>query len=106
MRLLSDVPARLYGLRDRGRLVPGAYADVVVLDPATIGHGAVRTRNDLPGGASRLYADAVGVGHVLVNGTEIVRDGDFTDAAARTGAALGPRHRHGARRVGLGRAVA
>lgn len=80
VRLLSDVPARLYGLRDRGRLVQGAYADVVVLDPATIGHGAVRTRDDLPGGASRLYADATGIGHVLVNGTEIVRDGAFTGA--------------------------
>ncbi len=80
VRLLSDVPARLYGLRDRGRLVAGHFADVVVLDPATIGHGAVRTRDDLPGGASRLYADAIGVRHVLVNGSEIVRDGEFTGA--------------------------
>ncbi len=80
VRLLTDVPARLYGLRDRGRLVPGAFADVVVFDPTAIGHGPVRTHDDLPGGASRLYADAVGVGHVLVNGTEIVREGDFTGA--------------------------
>ena len=80
VRLLTDVPARLYGLRDRGRLVPGGFADVVVFDPTAIGHGPVRTRDDLPGGASRLYADAVGVEHVLVNGTEIVREGDFTGA--------------------------
>ena len=80
VRQLTDIPARLYGLRDRGRLVPGAYADVVVLDPTAIGHGAVRTRDDLPGGASRLYAEATGIGHVLVNGTEIVRDGEFTGA--------------------------
>ena len=103
VRLLTDVPARLYGLRDRGRLVVGGFADVVVFDPATIGHGAVRTRDDLPGGASRLYADAVGVGHVLVNGTEIVRDGEFTGAVPGKRAAFGPRHRHGARGVGLGR---
>jgi N-acyl-D-aspartate/D-glutamate deacylase len=81
VRQLTDIPARLYGLRDRGRLVPGAHADVVVFDPTTIGHGAVRTRDDLPGGASRLYAEATGVCHVLVNGTEIARDGSFTGAA-------------------------
>jgi N-acyl-D-aspartate/D-glutamate deacylase len=80
VRQLTDIPARLYGLRDRGRLVPGSFADVVVFDPATIGHRAIRTRDDLPGGASRLYAEAVGVQHVLVNGTEIVRNGEFTDA--------------------------
>ncbi len=78
VRQLTDIPARLYGLRDRGRLVPGAFADIVVFDPTTIGHEAVRTRDDLPGGASRLYAEAVGVNHVLVNGTEIVRHGAFT----------------------------
>jgi N-acyl-D-aspartate/D-glutamate deacylase len=86
VRQLTDLPARLYGLRDRGRLVPGAWADVVVLDPTTIGHGPVRTRKDLPGGSSRLYAEAEGVGHVLVNGTEIVRHGTFTEA--RPGALL------------------
>jgi N-acyl-D-aspartate/D-glutamate deacylase len=80
VRQLTDVPARFYGLRDRGRLVPGSFADVVVFDPATIGHGALRTRDDLPGGASRLYADATGVRHVLVNGTEIAREGEFTGA--------------------------
>ena len=78
IRQLTDIPARLYGLRDRGRLVPGAYADVAVFDPASIGHGAVRTRSDLPGGASRLYAEATGMEHVLVNGVEIVRGTAFT----------------------------
>ncbi len=78
VRQLTDVPARLYGLRNRGRLVPGTYADVVVFDPSSIGHDAVRTRDDLPGGASRLYAEATGVCNVFVNGTEIARAGAFT----------------------------
>jgi N-acyl-D-aspartate/D-glutamate deacylase len=80
IRQLTDIPARLYGLRDRGRLTPGGWADVVVLDPARVGHGVTRTRDDLPGGASRLYAEAEGIEHVLVNGTEIVRSGEFTGA--------------------------
>jgi N-acyl-D-aspartate/D-glutamate deacylase len=80
VRLLTDIPARLYGLRGRGRLVSGSFADVVVLDPTTVGHRPLRTRDDLPGGASRLYAEATGVCHVFVNGTEIARDGEFTGA--------------------------
>ncbi len=80
IRQLTDIPARLYGVRDRGRLAEGMWADVVVFDPESIGHGTVRTRDDLPGGDSRLYAEAVGVEHVLVNGEEIARKGEFTGA--------------------------
>jgi N-acyl-D-aspartate/D-glutamate deacylase len=77
---LSDVPARLYGLRGRGRLEPGFFADVVLFDPETVGPLPERTRDDLPGGASRLYAEATGIERVLVNGEEIVLNGAFTDA--------------------------
>jgi N-acyl-D-aspartate/D-glutamate deacylase len=80
IRQLTDVPARLYGLRDRGRLAEGWWADVVVLDPERVGHGPERTRDDLPGGAGRLYAEGVGIEHVFVNGEEIVRAGSFTGA--------------------------
>jgi N-acyl-D-aspartate/D-glutamate deacylase len=78
VRLLSDVPARLYGLRDRGRVAEGWFADLVVFDPATVGPGPERTRDDLPGGAARLFADARGVAHVIVNGRPIVEAGRFT----------------------------
>ncbi|MBO0864781.1 MAG: amidohydrolase family protein, partial [Mycobacterium sp.] len=43
VRLITDVPARLYGLRDRGRIVPGWHADLVLFDPATVDHGPERT---------------------------------------------------------------
>jgi N-acyl-D-aspartate/D-glutamate deacylase len=75
---LTDVPARLYGIHDRGRVAEGWWADLVLFDPTRVGHGPERTRDDLPGGASRLYAEAEGIEHVIVNGTEIVRGGEFT----------------------------
>jgi N-acyl-D-aspartate/D-glutamate deacylase len=77
---LTDAPARLYGFKRRGRLEPGWCADVVVFDADAIGHGPVHSRYDLPAGARRLYAEAQGVDHVLVNGVEIVRRGKRTDA--------------------------
>jgi N-acyl-D-aspartate/D-glutamate deacylase len=77
---LTQVPAQLYGLRDRGVLRDGAWADLVVFDPSRVAPRPERTRSDLPGGASRLVAEADGFAHVLVNGTEIVADGAFTGA--------------------------
>lgn len=84
INLVTDVPAQLYGLRQRGRITEGWHADVVVFDPATIGSHQVGMKVDLPGGAARLYAEADGVDHVLVNGTAIVRDGKLTDARGGT----------------------
>ena len=84
VRLITDVPAQLYGLKERGRIAEGWRADVVVLDPDTVASKPVYTRWDVPGGASRVYAEAVGIDHVLVNGTEIVTEGEFTGARPGT----------------------
>ena len=84
IHFLTGSPAALYGLRDRGRLAAGAHADVVVLDPATIGPGPVHTRFDLPGGAGRIYGEAEGIAHVLVNGVPAVEGGDVLDARPGT----------------------
>jgi N-acyl-D-aspartate/D-glutamate deacylase len=84
INLLTDVPARLYGLTERGRLEEGWHADVVVIDPETVGAQEVRMRFDLPTGAPRLYGGADGIDHVIVNGTEIVDHGEFTEARPGT----------------------
>ncbi len=86
MRQLSDVPARLYGLRGRGRIEEGACADLVLFDPERVAPGPVHTRRDLPGGAARLYAEAEGIERVLVGGRTIVHEGRFRDE--RPGAVL------------------
>jgi N-acyl-D-aspartate/D-glutamate deacylase len=84
IRLMTDVPARLYGLRDRGRVEQGCFADLVLFDPDTVGHGPVHTRTDLPAGAPRLFATATGIEHVFVNGAEILRAGEHTGALPGT----------------------
>jgi N-acyl-D-aspartate/D-glutamate deacylase len=78
---LTDVPAQLYGLRNRGRLVEGAQADIVIFDESSIARGALVTQYDLPGGAGRLYAEPVGIAHVLVNGGRVVTDGRLAEGS-------------------------
>ena len=58
VRQITDVPARLYGLRDRGRVAEGWTADLVVFDPDRRRQRPAQARHDLPGGGERLYAEA------------------------------------------------
>ena len=84
VRLLTDVPARLFGLRERGRIAEGWHADLVVFDPDTVGTEPALERHDLPAGGLRLYAESVGIEHVLVAGQAIVEHGKLTDALPGT----------------------
>jgi N-acyl-D-aspartate/D-glutamate deacylase len=84
VQLMTQAPAQLFGLRDRGELRPGAYADVVMFDPSTVATDEVRLLDDLPGGSARLYADSIGVHRVIVNGTTVVTDGKDTGALPGT----------------------
>jgi N-acyl-D-aspartate/D-glutamate deacylase len=69
----SGLAARRFGLKDRGVIAPGNFADVVVFDAARIG-----TRSDYHQPAQ----PPEGIRHVLVNGAFAVRDGALTGAAA------------------------
>ncbi len=75
---LTGQPAAIYGIRERGLIVPGAWADLLLFDPATVGRSAARRAADLPAGAERLVTDPLGVHGVWVNGTRIIG----TDAQA------------------------
>ena len=77
---ITDMPARFFGLKGRGRLAPGWCADIVVFDPATVRTDKVALRPDMPAGQSRLYAGATGIDHVLVNGVVIASAGQLTGA--------------------------
>jgi N-acyl-D-aspartate/D-glutamate deacylase len=80
VRQLTEIPAQLLGLKERGLVKEGWVADLVVFDPDRIGATEAYIRNDLPGAEMRLYADPIGVDHVIVNGTPIVEDGKHTGA--------------------------
>jgi N-acyl-D-aspartate/D-glutamate deacylase len=84
VEMMTDVPARLYGLRERGRIEPGYFADVFVFDPETVSSGPARRVWDLPGDSLRLTASSTGVRRVLVNGVVTVADGESTGALPGT----------------------
>ena len=77
---MTDVPARLFGLRDRGRIAEGMHADIVVFDADEIGATDVELVFDLPGEGRRLWSEATGIRRVMVNGVTTVIDGTATDA--------------------------
>jgi N-acyl-D-aspartate/D-glutamate deacylase len=71
IQLMSSASAASYGLIDRGTLEEGSLADVVVFDPDTVQDGPLQRVSDLPGGARRLFSDAIGIDYVIVNGVPI-----------------------------------
>ncbi|GHE80697.1 amidohydrolase [Streptomyces longispororuber] len=74
VKMLTDDPARLFGLRDRGRIAEGHHADLVLFDPETVAAGTATLVHDLPGDSPRLDSKAIGVRAVWVNGTVVIRD--------------------------------
>jgi N-acyl-D-amino-acid deacylase len=68
---LSALPADNLGLRERGRLTPGHYADIVIFDPATIQDHAT---------FEKPHQFATGMRHVFVNGVHVLKDGEHTGA--------------------------
>ncbi|MEU7485633.1 D-aminoacylase [Streptomyces sp. NPDC042319] len=84
VQMLTDAPARLFGLRDRGRIAEGYHADLVLFDPARIDAGPATLVHDLPGDSPRLDSRALGVVSVRVNGVQTLRDDELTGAVPGT----------------------
>ncbi|MEU9200993.1 D-aminoacylase [Streptomyces sp. NPDC048332] len=84
VKMLTDDPARLFGLRDRGRVEEGFHADLVLFDPERIDAGPATLVHDLPGDSPRLDSKALGIVSVRVNGVETLRDDKVTGAVPGT----------------------
>ncbi len=78
IEMMTDRPARHYGLRQRGRIAEGFHADLVVFDPDTVGTNPTELVDDLPGGGERLTASSQGIDYVFVAGVEVVTRGEVT----------------------------
>ncbi|WP_200308632.1 N-acyl-D-amino-acid deacylase family protein [Streptomyces adelaidensis] len=80
VKMLTDDPARLFGLRERGRIAEGWHADLVLFDPERVDAAKATLVQDLPGDSPRLDSKAIGVRAVWVNGVEAIRDDAVTGA--------------------------
>ncbi len=71
VRRLSALPATNLGLDHRGLVKEGMFADIVAFDPATIADHAT---------FDKPHQYATGMKHVFVNGVQVIKDGEHTDA--------------------------
>jgi len=80
IRLMSFVPAYHWGLRGRGMLREGNYADVIVFDPNRVTPQLPVLAHDLPAGARRLKQKCDGMLATVVNGRVVLKNNEHTGA--------------------------
>src|SRR4051794_6689442 len=78
-RLTSDT-ADLFGIANRGRLTPGSFADVNVIDFDSLDMPAPSYVRDFPHGAGRYVQGSTGYDYTLVNGQVFMDHGEHTGA--------------------------
>ena len=84
VRRLSSDTADFIGYRDRGRVVPGGFADLNVIDLDALGLPVPEIVHDFPGGVARFVQGATGYEHTVVNGVPFMERGEHTgDLAGR-----------------------
>ncbi|HUB15318.1 MAG TPA: amidohydrolase family protein [Acetobacteraceae bacterium] len=77
---LTGRTALMHDMHDRGFVTQGMVADLVVFDPDTIASKPRVPVADMPAGGWRVKRDAIGIDHVIVNGTVLLDNGELTDA--------------------------
>ena len=86
---LTGQPAKLFGIQNRGLVREGYAADLMLFDPATVARGPKKRAHDLPAGAARLTASAVGLHGVWINGAQVTDTKGFcADPKSRPGQVL------------------
>ena len=79
IKRMTSASAERFGLTATGSLEPGKAADMVLFDPATI--------SDSTPEGSQPAGRPTGIGHVFINGAQVVKDGAYIDGV-RAGRAL------------------
>jgi N-acyl-D-amino-acid deacylase len=69
IRSMTSLPASVYGMKDRGVIRPGAWADVLIIDPAKVRD--VATYQD-------PHQMSEGIEYAMVNGVIVKEPGSFT----------------------------
>ena len=80
VRKLTFMVASIFGLHDRGLIIRGMAADLVLFDPATVRECEPEMVQDLPANEKRFIQKAVGIEMTLVNGEVLVEKGNHTGA--------------------------
>jgi len=77
---LTGKTALMHDITDRGFIGAGKIADITIFDPDTIASKPREPTATLPAGGIEVKRGAVGIDHVIVNGTVLIDNGVLTDA--------------------------
>ncbi len=88
VKKLTADPAKLFGIKDRGQIKIGNWADLMLFDPAKVGRGGLERVNDLPAEGTRLTTPALGVHGVWINGQRVVCPSGFLPNSPLAGMVL------------------
>jgi N-acyl-D-aspartate/D-glutamate deacylase len=88
VRRLTGDPAGKYRIPGRGKIEAGAWADLLLFDPAAVGVSPLHKAKDLPGGGTRMTRAPAGVHGVWVNGVQVHDGRDYAPLAQGPGRVL------------------